>query len=71
MSQVMDRFYIMFHLIPSRRKELQSSPARTETVGTGKIVKTELEEMGAQQVRLSEYGYVYAEIPSIFRQTEK
>ena len=26
--------------------------------------KQELEELGAEQVRLSEYGYIYAEIPS-------
>ena len=52
MSQVVDRFYNMFHLIPSLRKEQRSSPVRIRKWELARLLKQELEESGAEQVRL-------------------
>ena len=49
MSQVVDRFYNMFHLIPSLRKEQRSSPVRISRE-LARLLKQELEELGAEQV---------------------
>ena len=64
MSQVVDRFlhYVSFDTQSEEGAAKQSSTDKQWELA--KLLKQELEEMGAQQVRLSEYGYVYAEIPS-------
>lgn len=53
----------MFHLIPSLRKSSEAASTDKQWE-LARLLKQELEELGAEQVRLSEYGYIYAEIPS-------
>lgn len=64
MSQVVDRFLHYVSFDTQSEEGAAKKPSTDKQWELAKLLKQELEEMGAQQVRLSEYGYVYAEIPS-------
>lgn len=64
MSQVVDRFLHYVSFDTQSEEGAAKQPSTDKQWELARLLKKELEEMGAEYVRLSEYGYVYAEIPS-------
>ena len=64
MSQVVDRFLQYVSFDTQSEEGAAKQPSTDKQWELARLLKQELEELGAEQVRLSEYGYIYAEIPS-------
>lgn len=64
MSKVLDRFLHYVSFDTQSMDDQEQVPSTEKQLALAKVLKEELEAMGASQVRLSGHGYVYAEIPS-------
>ena len=64
MSQVTERFLNYVSFDTQSKEDAGKMPSTEKQWELAKCLKQELEEMGAERVRLSEYGYIYAEIPA-------
>ena len=64
MSQVTERFLNYVSFDTQSKEDTGKMPSTEKQWELAKCLKQELEEMGAERVRLSEYGYIYAEIPA-------
>ena len=63
MSQVVDRFLQYVSFDTQSEEGAAKQPSTDKQWELARLLKQELEELGAEQVRLSEYGYIYAEKP--------
>lgn len=64
MSQVTEHFLNYVSFDTQSKEDAGKMPSTEKQWELAKCLKQELEEMGAERVRLSEYGYIYAEIPA-------
>lgn len=64
MSQVTERFFKYVSFDTQSAEDMPQMPSTDKQWKLAELLKQELEEMGAEQVRLSEDCYVYAEIPA-------
>ena len=64
MSKVLDRFLHYVSFDTQSMDDQEQVPSTEKQLALAKVLKEELEAMGASQVRLSEHGYVYAVIPA-------
>lgn len=64
MSQVTERFLKYVSFDTQSAEDMPQMPSTDKQWKLAELLKQELEEMGAKQVRLSEDCYVYAEIPA-------
>lgn len=64
MSKVCDRFLKYVSFDTQSMDDQEQVPSTEKQLALAKVLKEELEAMGASQVRLSEHGYVYAVIPA-------
>ena len=63
MSKVLDRFLHYVSFDTQSMDEQEQIPSTEKQLVLAKILKEELEAIGASQVRMSDNGYVYAVIP--------
>lgn len=64
MSDVVTRFLRYVSLDTQSKEDQDRYPSTEKQWNLAKLLKAELEEMGASNVRMDQYGYVMAEIPS-------
>lgn len=64
MSKVLDRFLHYVSFDTQSMDDQEQVPSTEKQLALAKVLKEELEAMGASQVRLSDHGYVYAVIPA-------
>lgn len=64
MSKVLDRFLHYVSFDTQSMDEQEQIPSTEKQLVLAKILKEELEAIGASQVRMSDNGYVYAVIPA-------
>ena len=56
-------FRQMYHMIRSQTQAYDTCPSTEKQLLLANELKRELEEMGASDVRMSGYGYLFARIP--------
>ena len=72
MTDIVERFLRYVKTDTQSEDEQEQFPSTEKQKNLAVILKGELEEMGASDVRMDEYGYVYARIPSNMKaDTEK
>ena len=64
MSEVLDRFLRYVSYDTQSKEEEEAIPSTSSQLALAKLLRDELTQMGAAQVRMDEYGYVYAKILS-------
>lgn len=64
MTDIVERFLRYVKTDTQSEDEQEQFPSTEKQKNLAVILKGELEEMGASDVRMDEYGYVYARIPS-------
>ncbi len=64
MTEVLERFFRYVKVDTQSREESETFPSTEKQKDLGRILKRELEEMGASDVRMDSWGYVYAQIPA-------
>ncbi len=64
MSEVLNRFYRYVKVDTQSQDGTDAFPSTEKQKDLAKILVAELEEMGAADVSMDEYGYVYATIPA-------
>lgn len=64
MSNVCEKFLRYVAVDTQSDPQSSTSPSSAKQFDLAKLLKGELEAMGAKDVKLDEYGYVYAEIPT-------
>ena len=64
MSEVLDRFLRYVSYDTQSKEEEEAIPSTSSQLALAKLLRDELAQMGAAQVRMDEYGYVYAKILS-------
>ena len=64
MSKVIDRFLNYVSVDTQSAEDMTYIPSTEKQWNLAKQLKQELEEIGAEHVRISDHAYVYAEIPS-------
>ena len=62
MSEVLDRFLRYVSYDTQSKEEEEAIPSTSSQLALAKLLRDELTQMGAAQVRMDEYGYVYAKI---------
>lgn len=63
MSEVVNKFLRYVSVDTQSMEDQEAFPSTEKQKDLGRMLKEELEAMGAFQVRMDGYGYVYAEIP--------
>ena len=72
MTDIVERFLRYVKTDTQSEDEQEQFPSTEKQKNLAVILKGELEKMGASDVRMDEYGYVYARIPSNMKaDTEK
>ena len=64
MSEVLDRFLRYVSYDTQSKEEEEAIPSTSSQLALAKLLRDELTQMGAAQVRMDEHGYVYAKILS-------
>ena len=64
MSEVLDRFLRYVSYDTQSKEEEEAIPSTSSQLALAKLLRDELAQMGAAQVRMDEHGYVYAKILS-------
>lgn len=64
MSKVLERFLHYVSFDTQSMDDQEVVPSTEKQLALAKVLKEELETMGASQVRMSDHGYVYAVIPA-------
>ncbi len=64
MEKILDRFLRYVSLDTQSEDDRDVVPSTEKQLVLARLLKKELEEMGAENVTLSEHGYVYASIPA-------
>ena len=64
MEKVLDKFLRYVSLDTQSAEEQEAVPSTEKQLALARLLKKELEEMGARDVSLSEHGYVCASIPA-------
>ena len=64
MSEVLDRFLRYVSYDTQSKEEEETIPSTSSQLALAKLLRDELAQMGAAQVRMDEHGYVYAKILS-------
>ncbi len=63
MSEVMERFLCYVSYDTQSEDDAEEMPSTKKQLVLGKLLRDELKQMGAENVRMDEHGYVYAAIP--------
>ena len=63
MSEVMERFLRYVSYDTQSEDDAEEMPSTKKQLVLGKLLRDELKQMGAENVRMDEHGYVYAAIP--------
>ena len=64
MSEVLDRFLRYVSYDTQSKEEEEAIPSTSSQLALAKLLRDELTQMGAAQVRMDDHGYVYAKILS-------
>ena len=64
MSEVLDRFLRYVSYDTQSKEEEEAIPSTSSQLALAKLLRDELTQMGATQVRMDDHGYVYAKILS-------
>ena len=63
-NSVTERFLRYISYDTQSKEEGEQVPSTTKQLELGKLLTTELKEMGVANVRMDEHGYIYGEIPA-------
>ena len=63
-NSVTERFLRYISYDTQSKEEGEQVPSTTKQLELGKLLTTELKEMGVANVRMDEHGYIYGESPS-------